>query len=360
MLAACPCFESGETEWTEPGTNRHKLFAAMINIKVVGTPIPDYAPGDFSADDVEACKWATDFFMFQADWKNKPVVSEQKMSVVLPDFTEIEGTPDVSCGHDLFDLKSRPRDYRPQMAVYALMLMERNPQLEFINVHLLFTATQTREDYTLTWHAALAIVTEVIGNTRPQDGSEPKPRSCDYCGWCAKRATCPAITDRAKEVATGYRDKAPEINISDWHPSQMETAEQIALGLTIARKLLSKWCESMEFHALEAVVKKGLKLPGYELAETAPRRFCSDVSRAFSLAGLPQEKFMACCDLRLNTSKKYPDRAGLTDIYREHFKIEKKAHAKKELDAKLADVMRHGTSKPKLKAIGGDDADEAD
>jgi hypothetical protein len=347
LLAACPCFESGETEWTEAGTNRHAFLYKLLQQGA------EFAPETMSDEDFQSAQWAADYIQ---TWRTKdaPLHCECKMSVLLPDFTELEGTPDVVCAADLFDLKSRPRDYRAQMAAYVLMMFEADPTLTIVTVHLLFTETRSVEKFTLTKEQAEENVMDVVTATR---SGLYDPRACDYCGWCKHKLTCSALVGPAKEVAIGYNDKAPEINITDWHPSQMETAEQIALGLTICRKILKKWCDSMEFHAMEAVIKKGMQLPGYSLKQTVPKQFCKDVAQAFGLSGLPQEKFLQCCDLRLNTSKKYPDRIGVVDLYKEFLALPK-ATAKKELMAKLEPVMSRGTPGNKLVADGEQEDEE--
>jgi hypothetical protein len=137
----------------------------------------------------------------------------------------------------------------------------------------------------------------------------------------------------------------------------MTDPAQIGLGLTISRKILMPWIKSMKFHALEAAQKQGLTIPGYELAQSEGRKSCSDAGRAFQLSGLEQDQFLKCVELRMNTSKKYPDRKGIIDIYAE-VKQMKKAPAKRDIENKLADVMKHGATIVKLKPIGESDDDD--
>gem|GEM_PF-2324976 len=381
MLAACPCWESDNTRNESndldlsDGTKRHKLFASMIadRVRMLHDTSAMRSSDAIRAldallnpDDVEACEWAADYFMLHAPLSDYPWFSEHKMSFLLPDFSAMEGTPDAVCGNQLFDLKSRRRDYRSQMAAYALMIFEEHPEFQFVRVHILFAIGQTVEVYEITREDAMDIVESIT--TRATKGELDlvpvgsgvngeyqwiplKPTACEYCCWCKHQLTCPANVGPAKQVAMGYSE--PTIDLTQWHPSQVTDGKELAIGLDVA-KIVRKWAESWEFHAKDFAMKGGV-IPGYELKETQGKIHCSDVTQAFTLAGLPQNIFLGSCTLRMNTSKKYMDRVGLVDSYATANNIPK-SRAKKELTAKLAGVLSRGNPSPKLVKVG--DADD--
>lgn len=375
MLAACPCFESGPTEWTEGGTNRHSYLHTLwirhneLNGAAAESMLRDAAE-KLSEEEIDACQWAYDYIKNTAALLDNPIHFERKMSCELSDWSVMEGTPDVVCGRDLFDLKWRERDYHAQMAAYALMMMQADPALPFVRVHIMFGAFRRVETvYSLDRNQAEWIVEETIATTQEKmietaiDGTRtssiPSPRSCEYCGWCKKQLTCPAFT---KPVAEAVREitKFNPPQITQWNPAEMKTAEEISFGLTMVRNILKPYCGAMEKRALHANLVEGISLePDYVLAKTKGRSAVTDVQGAFALVGVPQEDFFRACEVRMNTSKTYPDRVGLTEIFAAKNEM-KKAPAKRALLAKLAPVIMEGKDGWKLKSVKGNEEEETE
>jgi orotate phosphoribosyltransferase len=115
----------------------------------------------------------------------------------------------------------------------------------------------------------------------------------------------------------------------------------------------------MEHHAKEAAEKLGLQLPGYELKPKKGKAHVSDVAAAHEILGLPVADYLRCCELRLNTSKKYPDRKGVIDVYAKVKEL-KNAPAGREVKKKLEDVITTGKSSMSLVAVGGGTDDEGE
>jgi hypothetical protein len=134
----------------------------------------------------------------------------------------------------------------------------------------------------------------------------------------------------------------------------METPEELAFALHVWRTCLKKWGDSIEHHALEAVRKRGMTLPGFSLKTESGGSYIADVGAAFAALGIPQEEFLKACEPRMNTSKRYPDRAGLVDIYKTLHGIAKTAQAKRAVEEKLAGVMLDKAPKIYLKAAKAD------
>lgn len=346
MLAQSPCFvPSGDSEFTDAGTNRHKYLHALH----LAGAVEDYGRAAaevaelLTEEECEAVKWAYDYIRLHAPMLDHPIHFERRMVLLNADFEEIfPGTPDVACGPDLFDLKWRERDYTAQMAAYALMMMQENSWPE-VRVHVLYAESRRAVVFKFTEEQAGKIVFDIIKSVDAH--TEPKPG--DYCGWCAKRLTCPAITKAVETVSKGYSDLD---RVKNWHPSQMETGEEIDVALWIWRNVLKKWGESIEFHALEAVQKKGITLPSFELKTESGGKYLTDVPGAFAAVGLPQAEFLKCCDMRMNTSKTYPDKVGIVETYAS-FHGQKKAPAKREIESKLGDLLKDKKPKVYLKAI---------
>jgi hypothetical protein len=351
FLAQCPCWESGTEhgeEYKDAGTRRHAALRAHCNGD-------DTLLSALDAEDREAVLWAAGYIRANVT-AEFPVEWEQRLSFMTDDFEEYTGTADAVCGRDLFDLKWRERDYAAQMAAYALALFQARPELNKIRVHVLYGATQRADVYTLTEPAARELVQGVIAAAKD---TAKQPTPCDYCGWCAHRLTCKPFLQTAQRVARGYADEERQALVASWHPSQMETPEDIALGITIARKILGPWCESMEYHAREAALKKGFALPGYELKTKRGRKFVKDVAGAHSALGLAPEQLLKCCDLRLNSSKSIKEKVGVIDVYAEAHQLPKAA-AKRQVEKQLGDIIQTTKETVSLVAVGAGAEEETE
>lgn len=342
MLAKCPRFNGGAPrDYTESGTLRHKLLAERI----AGRPGD---PTGLDDADVEGVEWAVRTIHESVTYPDDLRV-EEKVKATLLDWSTIEGTADVWCVERetvlLFDFKWRPRDYSMQLAAYALALMERVPGAVRVDAYALFGATRTRQHYRFDWDAAITLVSSLVEKARDPNA---KPAACDYCSWCARAPGCPALLEPARTVAAGYAEEEHKPAVENWHPSQMTTPEELAAALSIKRAVIDPWCESLEFHAMQRATKDGWQLPGFTLKETTGRSYVSDVAAAFAALGLPQDRFLSCCDVRMSTSKDYPDKAGVVDVYRKEKAFTSRAAAEREVKAKLGDIVKAGNSGHKL------------
>jgi hypothetical protein len=347
MLDQCPCFESGtSSEYAEAGTARDTALTALLqgNAEPLAT---------LSDEDADAVRWAADQIKLRAPMSDYPLEAKPRVNPLGSDFLpyfENGGEPDFICGPMVIDLKSRERDYTAQLAAYAIDRFEAG--FEEVTVLLLFASLQRWDTYKLDEQSARAKVEKIIAKAKAPD-KQPSP--CDYCHWCAKQLTCKPHIDTAKRVAAGYADAAHQALVTSWHPSEMSDPAQIALGLSVARRILKPWIESMEFHAREAVLKKGVSLPGYELKERKGKSYVADVAQAHQLLGVEAAQFLQCCDLRMNTSKTYPDKRGVIDVFATVKEIPKAA-AKRQVNQLLEPVIK--TSQPTVSLVAVGDAAE--
>jgi hypothetical protein len=325
-LSQCPCFESGSSEYTEDGTERHHALSEHFAGDDSRLELMDEGQAD-------AVRWAAEYIKIHAPMSDFPLDCERTLTMDDADLNTITGTPDVVCGDDLFDLKWRYRDYVSQMAAYVCMMFTANPKRNFVRVHLLFGSIKKAEVFKLNWSEAAEIIHPIIERARNENRV---PALCDYCGWCALKLTCPAFKVRVDAVLKGREDWALE----QYESSFITDGTEMAKALRIARKL-SKWCDAVEWRAKEMWTKEGIPITGFELKERQARQYITDVVAAFNASGLPQDKFLACCEPRLNTSKTYAEKVGIIDVYAEQTGI-KKAPAKREILRKLEAVLKRG------------------
>ena len=327
FLAQCPCWESSEGTGArdkDAGTLRHSLLKTMLD----NPDQKQFAVEGLEPADVESVEWAAEYVRCHAPMSDHPLRVEYHVNPMDAEFKplfEHGGTLDVACGNVLFDLKWRERDYGAQMAAYALDMFQEHGFEEII-VHLLFGESKRAQVLKFTEAEALALVNGIIAKVNDPN---KKPTPCDYCGWCSRRTTCPALLERANAVVAGRDDW----KLDQWHASKIENAEQMGKALRLARQL-SDWCESIEHHAKEMALKQGQIPVGFKVQTRQGNRFVSSVTDAFPLVGLPQAEFLKACDVK--PSSLFEAYAAFNGL--------KKATAEKEVERKLGDKMQRKPS----------------
>lgn len=326
-LDQCPRFESGGTsDFAEAGTARHHALSAMLmnNDESLAFALPDESERD-------AVIWAAEYIKLQAPSSDYPIVCEVKREWMGPDFSDREGTPDVTCGNHIFDLKWRKRDYDAQMADYALAVMSEGG-FESVTVHILYGAFKQIEVIKLDYATASRIVLDILTKA---NNPKAEPIPCDYCGWCAKRLTCPALLERANVVAEHREDWG----LASYHSSEIITAEEMGKALRLA-KALGKWCESVEHHARE-LAKNGIIAEGFKVQERKGNRFIASIMDAYSKAGIEQSDFLSACEIKFSSLVElYAAKEGL-----------KKAAAEREMERKLGEVVQRKQSTVSLVSV---------
>jgi hypothetical protein len=344
VLDQCSCFDGRGTDFAIEGTTRHKVLAEYYKARallpshiVENKELNDILSNADDEESMEGIKWACNYLLCHTEPKLTKI--EIPCIATLPDFSDLKGTADYIYGNHLFDFKWRIRNYDAQMACYALSIIQ-DTGCEIVNVTLLFGAVRQVATYTLNQQECERKISKVV---EKYNYHFRQPESCDYCDWCRWQRECPALVAMAAKVVNGYADA---LELTSWHPSAISNPDEMAVALR-ASKVLDGWCKSVTFHALEMVQKLGLSIPGWTLKDTAGRSWIDDIQSAFQALGLPQEEFFKACDLRLNPSKKYPEKITITGIYSEFNKIPL-ATAKREVKQRLQFITQQGKSGVKL------------
>ena len=336
-LDQCPRFESGGTsDFAEAGTIRHAaIYDLLINnsrrdIKSAYENDLSDALNHVDESERDAVIWAAEYIKLKAPTTDYPLRCEEKREWCGPDFSDREGTPDVTCGNHIFDLKWRRRDYTAQMADYALAVMQDG--FESVTIHILYGAFKQIEVIQLDYATASRIVLDIL--TRANDPkSEPNP--CDYCGWCAKRLTCNALLNRVNTVVENREDW----RLTSYHSSEILTAEEMGKALRLA-KALGAWCEAVEHHARE-MARNGIVPEGFKVQERKGNRFIASITEAYSRSGLSQEDFIAACEIKFSS---------LVELYAAQNGL-KKAAAEREMERKLGEVVQRKNSTVSLVSV---------
>lgn len=349
MLSQCSAFESSGSDFAELGTDRHAALKAHLQ-------------GDDSLlmllddDDQAGIRWAADYVKANTS-ASFPTELEITRSWTRPDFSPVSGTPDITNGPEVFDFKWRRRDYTAQMADYAFERITAG--FETVTVHVLFGAEKHVEKMKFDAEACERIILPIL--------NKPKAETpCDYCGWCARKAVCPAYV---KQVHQMRREEVENIfalpNVQRWidagcHTSELVNDAELVSCLLRWSRQFKKIHDGIEHFAKEAAIKHGLVIPGFELKATKGKQFVSDVKLAYESSGLSAEDFLSACAVRLNTSKKYPDQKGLDVVFKEKFQEPSLASAKRSVQKKLEPVLQRGKESLALKSVKGGDEEESE
>ena len=314
-IAQCPQYEgdSIERDYSELGTKRHEALKMYNEEEGLTDAISKLDP-----ESQEGVIWASDYI--NTHTRATPVWEQTIAIGCGAEGDGIKGTPDATDNiANIFDFKWRIRDYKEQMAAYALGIMQAN-WLPAIKCHLLFGESKKAVTHYFTFAEAQKIVNDTI--KFGESGAPPNP--CDYCNWCGKVKDCPAMLERANAITAAREDW----KLEQYHSSEIQSPEDMSKALRLAREI-SKWCEAVEYHAKQlAVMNNGL--PGYKIQERKGKRVITDISNACKLSGIDPDKFIEACTVSMTK---------LEDLYLETADFTSKAAAKRELNEKLAAVI---------------------
>lgn len=191
-LAACPCFESKQGEAgpaAQRGTKLDGIFRRALETGIVDD--------NLSKEDAKAVKWALKQVKKIAG--DNPIISNEDMLKVQTPGIEHVGTedvriPDINTSCDLKTGQVRP--YYEQMCAYSLGNMESHFVDEW-TCHLIFCDQQKVVTHKFTKEQAERIIKDILD---AYADPTKEPTHCDYCSWCAKKDTCPAIVQPVQEA----------------------------------------------------------------------------------------------------------------------------------------------------------------
>lgn len=136
---------------------------------------------------------------------------------------------------------------------------------------------------------------------RCERGDGPYNPTRSGCEFCLK-THCKAMNGLAIKTATEYESLTlPE----EFHPSKIETPEQMAVALDLA-PILEKWVKSVKKHAKD-MYESGTMIPGYVQRTKAGARNVNDPLLAYEVVKefLTPEQFIDCCNVQITKLEKW-------------------------------------------------------
>lgn len=304
-LALCACYKSDPNP--SPAAERGSALDALFRARMAGVPEQHemfYKPNEA---DLDAVEWAVTTLKALAGGADV-LTRENDCRVAIPGL-ENPGTADAIIPGKLAhaDLKTgQKRNYREQMAGYALGLMEAHFASEW-TAHLLFCDQKEVVTHRFTFEEARSIVEAVIDRF-----NDPKksPTPCEYCGWCAKHETCPA---RLAQAQTAITVANPGFDFA----AVLSDNAKLGMFLT-ACSVLDDYREKAEAVAKERL-GAGQGIPGWKLASRRGPEFVDAVTVGHHISqigfgpvlaaygNLSAKKFRDLWAARMPSEKPFPE-----------------------------------------------------
>ena len=220
----CSCFVSagGTSPAAQRGTDMDTAYRKAIE---GNTTLLD----QLNAKDKTSVEWAIERTRAYS-MSDELIVDEARLKnrTSLIDHT---GTEDarIPSRQTSLDLKTgQMRNYREQMAAYALGNMESH-FVDSWTCILLFADLQIEVIHEFTHDQAKAMIVAIVS---AYNDPNKKPSACDYCGWCAKKDTCPAVVGPVVESLAVV--ESVEGNLADIRHQLISSPERLGKFLKAA------------------------------------------------------------------------------------------------------------------------------
>jgi hypothetical protein len=193
-------------------------------------------------------------------------------------------------------------DVNPQTLAYAIGTFQLFPYLEEITVHFIIPRRDEILTHTFS-RSDLESMIDRIKLTVQRAHAEPPQYNpnTEGCGWCGKRATCPALAEKLLPIAKKYTSSADDFEVAlmdKMDPALVDDPATIGKMKSVAT-ILDKWADAVNKKALQMAVEDGKEIPGYKLHFRAPSTKISDTQAAYdSISNLMSaEEFMDACSV---------------------------------------------------------------
>jgi len=301
---ACAHYQgSGESsEYADSGTRIHAAFASILKGEN-----PMESSAGLHGDEFVDALWAGEYLI---KYYGKPTGIEERLAYLDDNLVEVYfGTCDAYYAPEqekpltIADLKTgQRRDYNMQMSAYALPLMDRYG-VDIATILILYSKERIVDAYAISRKYAeqsLSFVRDQIALANI--GAPPTP--CDYCGWCAHKADCPALNS----ITTGLikRDLLTTELAEVTHPDQLGELKRL---VEYARTQL----DAIEDH-IKRQAHAGTIPTGYRMGTRAGAVEITDINGAFNVCDMTESEFMAACKVSFpQLVKQYAKRHSMTE-----------------------------------------------
>ena len=183
------------------------------------------------------------------------------------------GTGDADVGPIDFEWKfGESRNYFPQLAALALAKMVAREESRRIG-YTVYGRLRRVERVVITRDTAERVVYGILARRLAGNG---RPTPCQYCGWCAARATCPALV--ATPVALVDRREDWALKLPSPHVSALRDPAWLGAARYVWKRYLEPWGSAVEFACSMSVIPPA----GYNRRPEKGRTSVADARKAFA------------------------------------------------------------------------------
>lgn len=335
MLMECPCYEAEpRPDITTTGSIEHKLLEHLV----LGSQPPEDLLEQLSQDEVEDVEWAAievKRLVAEQGAEISDVRSERYVHITDDNMNQItRGRVDYCVKRLIIDYKSGfVRNYTAQTDAYALGWAQENGLETVIACEVYGRARRTRQRVVYREHAE-GVIFEIVANVM---SPRKKPQACQYCGWCSKRLTCPALLvpatlvfDSLDSVEMPEADREAAIREVTQIPIGAATPTQLSKMKMVA-DLVGPWADAVN-DRVKGELASGADIPGYQVVRRRGNRYIDDLWKAMEDSGLEAGDFVKCCTASVTKLESaFAEAHGL-----------KKAEAKRQLTTILGENVKTG------------------
>ena len=191
-LAQCPKYQPKEGP-AGPAAERGTRIDRAVRLALQGdrTELEALAP-----EDKAPAEWAVQLFL-SYKMTGELETREEYLAMHTPGMIHV-GTADVlnmRVGW-VADLKTGAvRDYYYQLLAYCYAIMDKHFAQEWC-AHVVYADERKVASFRVSYDQAKGLLERLLAEVRDPNA---QPRACDYCDWCARKDTCPAVVQPVEE-----------------------------------------------------------------------------------------------------------------------------------------------------------------
>ena len=233
------------------------------------------------------------------------------------------GTADAVCKAEKWvaDIKTgQVRNYREQLAAYALACMEDNFDTSW-TAHVIYVDQKLIRSYDFSYEEAKQITQRTIDRAT---SAEAKPTPCEYCSWCKHYNNCNAIVRQAESAIALIPDMTGN-SIDAIRQRILATAESMG-AFAKEWKLAEKEIAEPVLGHLKTRLENGDEVPGWKLTSMSGRKFVEHEAIAKASQGITKETLILAMGGKLS-EKSYLELCANNGVEPDQTAIQTGAHS---------------------------------
>jgi hypothetical protein len=308
MWSDCPCFEGtgksiedidaellAEAEDTGAeakalGTLQHAALASIYMPDAAARAAAFALITEKQADDVRWVATKINEIAEGLGYQQHELRVEQRVTMFKGESFEILyfGTADVEAGPTIiFDAKfGLVRDYFAQLVGYLLPKLIASGH-RVGRAYTVYGRSRRVQSYVIDMDTAEAVAYGILAK---RADPHRRPRACQFCGWCANKAGCEAITVQVAEIVERREDwplKLPRLHSSE----MLNDPAVLGAALFVWKSFIEPWGGGVEFVA-KGMMERGMMPTGFNKQNGRGKGTFTSVRAALNVmreAGVPDE-----------------------------------------------------------------------